>query len=62
MRVLGSARRSALRRSQGSSLRKRTQASKVAPPQASRDQKPTLSSLPQMGSMSSVRMRVAMRD
>ena len=53
--------RSLRRRSQGSSFRKRTQASKVAPPQASSDQKPTASSLPQIGSMSSVRMRVAMQ-
>jgi len=37
-------------------------ASKVAPPHASTDQKPMLSSLWQMGSMSSVRMRVAITD
>ena len=34
----------------------------MAPPQASSDQKPTLSSLAQTGSMSAVRMRVASSD
>src|SRR3569832_1361527 len=62
MRVFGSAFLSLRRRSHGSSRRKRTQASKVAPPQASSNQKPTESSLAQIGSMSSVRMRVAMSD
>ena len=38
------------------------QESKVAPPQDSKDQKPTLSSFSAMGSMSSSRMRVASRD
>src|SRR5512139_1220242 len=62
MRVFGSALLSLRRRSHGSSRRNRTQASKVAPPQASSDQKPTWSSLPQIGSMSAVCMRVAMSD
>src|SRR5690554_7279661 len=38
------------------------QESKVAPPQDSKDQKPTLSSFSAIGSMSSSRMRVASRD
>ena len=38
------------------------QASKVAPPHDSIDQKPTSSSFPAIGNISSVRMRVASRD
>ena len=43
--------------------RKRMQVSKVAPPQTSREKKPTLSSsAATTGSMSRVRIRVAIRD
>ena len=59
MRLFGNALRNLAKRSHGSSFKKRTQASNVAPPQASSDQKPIESSLEQIGSMSSVRKRVA---
>ena len=59
--VLGMRRRKVRRRSQGSSLRKRMQESKVAPPQHSTDQKPALSRSSQAGTMSSSAMRVAIR-
>lgn len=45
----------------GSSLRKRIQASKVAPPQHSTDQKPALSISSQAATMSSKAIRVANR-
>jgi len=46
----------------GSSLRKRIHVSNVAPPQASSDAYPTLSSFSVMGSISSVSILVASRD
>ena len=61
-RVLGMASRINLKRSQGSSFRYRRHASNVAPPHISTDQKPILSRSSAMGSMSSVRMRVASSD
>src|SRR5450759_4737105 len=48
-----------LRRSHGSSSRKRSAASNVAPPQHSSEWKPTSSMVSRMGSMSEVRMREA---
>src|SRR5450756_204742 len=51
-----------LRRSHGSSSRKRSAASNVAPPQHSSEWKPTSSMVSRMGSMSGVRMRVAQSD
>ena len=48
--------------SHGSSPRKRIHVSKVAPPHDSSDQKPTWSNFSAMGSISSMRMRVAKSD
>ena len=62
MGVFGMASFSLLMRTQGSSFRYRMGTSKVAPPHTSNEKKPIWSMVSAIGSISSVRMRVASMD